>query len=106
MFEPGTGDMLEAPTTVADFHDGFLGQFGDEALAEAYFLAWQATTGTNGLAFTQCVGYKKQLFLGGEDGLANLEVTDLEVYWSLSAQIWAQVRDLPTGSPIGETRID
>jgi hypothetical protein len=105
LFEPGTGDMLEAPATVADFHDVLLAEFGDDVLAEPYFLAWQDATGGAPLEFGQCVGYTKPLFLGGADELSNLEVSELEVYWSISAQLWSQIRDLPPGTPVGNITI-
>lgn len=39
------------------------------------------------------------------DDVSNLELTDFEVYWSLSASILATIRGLPEGASIGEVSI-
>ncbi|CAE6797130.1 hypothetical protein R75461_05007 [Paraburkholderia nemoris] len=49
---------------------------------------------------SQCVGYKRPLFLGGADELHNLELTDLDVYWTLSSQMIAQLSGVPTGTSV------
>lgn len=36
--------------------------------------------------FDQCAGYRVPLFLGGDDAVANLEQSDIGVYWSLMGQ--------------------
>ena len=41
------------------------------------------------------------LFLGGEDSLENMEVSDMEVYWDMTDQLWEAVKDLPEGTKIG-----
>ena len=58
------------------------------------------------LRHDQCVGYKVPLILGGRDEVDNLEVTDMEVYWSLSAQMSSQVAEAPTGTPIRGVSIE
>ncbi len=50
----------------------------------------------------ECVGYQTPLFLGGVDATTNLEICDVDVYWTLSAQILAQVGGLPVGAPISK----
>jgi hypothetical protein len=35
----------------------------------------------------RCVATKVPFFLGGKDSVENLEIIDLEVYWSLSGQL-------------------
>ncbi|WP_202385393.1 hypothetical protein [Altericroceibacterium endophyticum] len=40
------------------------------------------------------------MFLGGVDDLENLELSDLDVYWHLSAQIIRQARGLPPGTSV------
>jgi hypothetical protein len=39
------------------------------------------------IQFDECVGSKVPLFLGGVDGVENLDVTDLDVYWTLTGQL-------------------
>jgi hypothetical protein len=48
----------------------------------------------------ECVGYRKPLFLGGADNLTNVEMLDLDVYWTLTAQLIAKTRGLPAGTKI------
>lgn len=43
----------------------------------------------------ECGGYRIPLFLGGEDSLENMEVSDMEVYWDMTDQLWEAVKDLP-----------
>jgi Domain of unknown function (DUF1851) len=56
------------------------------------------------LGTMQCTGYKVPLFLGGKDPAENLEVIDLEVYWSLSGQLRQGTQTLPPGTSIGQVR--
>ncbi|MGW6275929.1 hypothetical protein [Kribbella sp. NPDC055071] len=42
------------------------------------------------------------LFLGGQDVTENLEVCDLDVYWSMRGQLRLAVRDLPPGTSVNE----
>jgi hypothetical protein len=35
-----------------------------------------------------------------------MERTNIEVYWSLCAQLWRATRDLPPGPPIGDVKIE
>jgi hypothetical protein len=57
------------------------------------------------LAFADCVGYKVPLFLGGADGLANLEVIDLSVYVEICGQLRNKVRTLAPGQSIRSVRL-
>lgn len=87
LLEPGTGEALEIPFSFASFHDQ-LDELREPALAASFFASWaQANPDQLPLDVTQCVGYKVPLFLGGKDTLENLEVIDLDVYWSLSGQL-------------------
>lgn len=99
LMEPGTGEVLELPFTFRAFHEQ-LDELREPALAESFFKKWKSTGGRPPLAFAACVGYKVPLFLGGVDDTANLEVTDFEVYWTLSAQMIAATRATPPGTSI------
>jgi hypothetical protein len=57
-------------------------------------------SGSVPLGFDQCVGYDVPLFLGGADTIENLHVEDIDVYWSLTAQLRAATRNVPPGTPI------
>lgn len=48
----------------------------------------------------QCYGFKVPPMLGGEYTVENLEPTDLEVHYSILADIHRQTKDLPEGTPV------
>jgi len=54
----------------------------------------------------QVYSFKKPLVLGGEYELTNIELTDIEVHFSISGQIHNQVHALPDGSEIGDVSIN
>jgi hypothetical protein len=102
MLEPGTGEVLEIPMSILAFHEK-LGGLREPALAASFFAEWaQSSKGSLPLRLTECVGYRVPLFLGGTDTVDNLEVVDLEVYWSLSGQLRQGTRHLPSGTSIRE----
>lgn len=104
LFEPGTGQALEIPFSFAGFHER-LDELREPALAGSFFASWaQANPGLLPLNASQCAGYKVPLFLGGKDVVENLEVIDLEIYWSISAQLRQGARTLPPGASIGQVR--
>lgn len=102
LLEPGSGEALEIPVTFAAFHDEELVDYRNEALASDFFAEWAAShRGDVPLELSQCVGYEVPLFLGGQDTVGNLELTDFDVCWSFAAQLRAQTRSRPDGTPIG-----
>lgn len=104
MLEPGTGEVLEIPATFATFHDEELVDFADAALAASYYDQWQAAGG-QAPGEDECIGYRVQLFLGGEDTIENLEPIDGDVYWTITAQLVNETRTLPPGTSISSWRI-
>jgi hypothetical protein len=101
LLEPGTGQVLEIPSGLVDFHDKELVDFRDAALAATFFAGWCAREPTSvPLAREQCVGYRVPLFLGGADTVDNLEVIDWEVYWSISGQLLLGTASLAPGTTI------
>ena len=105
MLEPGTGHALEIPVSYMDFHNQELVNYGNEALAAEFYEQWQGVGG-EAPTYEQCVGYKKPLFLGSNDTVDNLEVTDMSVYWSLVGQLLSKVRVLPEGTRVENVRIN
>ncbi len=103
--EPGVGEVMEIPVTFIDFHNEELVEYREDALSSDFFEEWQEAGGA-APAYDECVGYIKPLFLGGDDVVENLEVADLRVYWSISAQLLAKVRDLPEGASLEDLDID
>ncbi|MGJ3649477.1 T6SS immunity protein Tdi1 domain-containing protein [Sphingomonas sp. GlSt437] len=104
MLEPGTGEALEIPVDKRAFHEEELAEDPDAAAAYSFFVQWLKSGGTKP-GFNQCVGYKMPLYLGGLDDLSNLELGDLDVYWSISAQLLAKSRGLRIGTTIGNVSI-
>ncbi len=103
MLEPGTGKAFQIPSSFRMFHEKELVEYQNEALAANFYESWLSSGGqVPGL--TECIGYKKPLFLGGRDTIENLEISDMEVYWSVFGQLLSRVRNLPDGSRVG--RID
>ena len=102
--EPGTGEVLEIPGDVENFHDDVLVDQADAALAISFYSKW-CRSGGGKPSYAQCVGYQRPLYLGGSDEVENLQLTDFEVYWGLSAQLLAEVAGLPVGTPIGSVSI-
>jgi hypothetical protein len=102
LFEPGTGLALEVPGTFSGFHRDELTRHGDEDLSVDFFRDWS----TGALPFSACAGYKIPLFLGGADDESNLEVTDIDVYWTLMGQLRAKTKDLPAGASIDEISLE
>lgn len=49
---------------------------------------------------TECYGFKIPPILGGEYSVENVEPTDMAVHYSIQAQIYWQVKDLPPGTEI------
>lgn len=105
MLEPGTAETLEIPCNIETFHESELIEFREEALAESFYRQWLGRGGVPP-EITQCIGYKRPLFLGGADTVDNLEVADLDVYWTIAAQLIQRTRGLPQGTSIGKATID
>jgi hypothetical protein len=99
MFEPGTGQALKIPAKIEAFHNDELINFGESVLAISFYRDWQKHANAM-LAYEQCAGYRKPLFLGGVDGLENLEMSDIDVYWHIFGQLILKVRGLPIEPPV------
>ena len=98
--EPGMANTSEMDMKFGDFIDRELAKYRDDLLSEEYYRDWLASGGAVPRP-DQCVGYRVPPFLGGEDDVPNLEISDLMVYVSLNGQLGAQTADLEPG-----TRID
>lgn len=107
LFEPGTGEALDVPASFAEFHEEVLVDRADDALAASYFADWVALQPSAlPLPSDRCAGFEIPLFLGGEDVVDNLAVTDLEVYWSLCGQLRLATAGLEEGTPVLGVALD
>ena len=101
LLEPGTEEALEIPLTFGAFHDEELVDYRDAALASELFATWARDHDAElPLDRGDCVGYRVPLFLGGRDTVDNLEVIDLDVYWTTCAQLRSGTSQLPRGMSI------
>jgi len=99
LLEPGTGEALQIPCGIRLFHDEELVEHREEALAASFHAQWLDSGGATP-ARDQCIGYKRPLFLGGKDVVANLEIIDIDVYWTVSGALIRKARGLPPGTRI------
>jgi|SRR5687768_12023185 len=99
LLEIGAGEAMEIPASILDFHNIELVDYMNDALAVEFWERWRAQNPTD-LSYTECVGYKVPLFLGGDDTLPNLEVIDLNVYVEICGQLRNRVKTLPVGQTI------
>ncbi|GLW13245.1 hypothetical protein Misp01_83730 [Microtetraspora sp. NBRC 13810] len=86
LIEPGSGDAFEVDCGLEDLFDREMVTDPNTYLARDLFLDWKALN-PGILSSGQCVGFKVPLFLGGDDSLENLEISDEEVYWSIMGQL-------------------
>lgn len=63
----------------------------DVCLASDFFCEWREANQPFILPHDKCIGYKVPLFLNGDDDISNLEVSDMEVYWGIMAQLICQL---------------
>lgn len=80
LFEIGTADVLEIPCDFVNFHNEEIPMHNESCLASTFFNEWKEVNKLI-LEHNKCAGYKIPLFLGGNDDISNLELSDMEVYW-------------------------
>jgi hypothetical protein len=105
MLEPGTGEALEIDVAFSRFHDEELVDYSEAALAAGFFDEWMAIH-RSPLALDECAGYRRPLYLGGEDVVANLELSDLSVYWTLTGQLRVRTLGLPPGTRVSAIHLE
>jgi hypothetical protein len=105
ILEPGTGQLLETPHTFEQFVTRALVEEADAALNRSFYYAWLRSGGP-APAPGECIGYKKPLFLGGQDAVDNLSLQPMEVYVSFSGQLFAAGKSVPRGTPIRGVAIE
>jgi hypothetical protein len=104
-FNAGDPEFVEIPGDLEAFHNEVLVDMAEPALAVAFYEAWKAPGGAVP-KHDECIGYKRPLFLGGDDWIENLEVIDLDVYWTVTAPLIAQARKVGVGGVIGKIEFE
>lgn len=89
LLDPASKESLNIPATFEGFHNVELVEYPGDSLQVELYQAWVENKKVVPQPH-ECVGYIKPLRLGGEDSMSNQEITDMEVYWSFSTQIWQQ----------------
>ena len=105
MLEVGAGEAMEIPASVLDFHNVELVEYTNDALSVSFWHQWRSIN-PDDIAYTDCVGYKVPLFLGGSDTLPNLELIDLDVYVGICSQLRHKTRTLAPGQSINSVSIE
>lgn len=90
LIDIGANEVLQIPCNVLTFHNEELVNNREAALAFSFYQRWRSIGAAP--ATNQCIGYKTPLFLGGKDDLENLELSDLDVYWTICGQLIAKIR--------------
>mgnify|MGYP001167494680 CR=1 FL=1 len=103
-FSAGDLEFVNIPADVASFHNEILMEHPSEAAAAEFYKAWLESGGAVP-RYDTCIGYQKPLFLGGTDWIENLELIDLDVYWTVTAPIIARARKVGVGGKIGKIEI-
>jgi len=104
LLDPVTKEIFEIPCSYTAFHEIELVQYPEETVDHTKFKNWLSSGGRRP-KYGECVSHTVPLCLGGKDVFSNFEIADLEVSWSISGQIFAQIRDLPAGTPINKVDI-
>lgn len=105
MFDPGLVEAYELPCRFVDFVNEEIPERHDMCLESESFYEWKSYTGSI-LSPGHCVGYSVPLFLGGKDDFDNLEVTDMDVYWSINAQLKDAVSGMAEGTVVDKFEIE
>jgi hypothetical protein len=105
LFEPASGEAFEIDSDIPSLLNTEFVSDPVTYLAADLFADWRLAGGPS-VEPNECVGFRVPLFLGGEGSVENLEIMDLEVYWSLVGQLRSGTRELPPGSSITEIWID
>lgn len=105
MLEVGAGEAMQIPTSIEDFHNIELVNHADAALSVPFWNRWRENN-QKPVAYSECVGYKVPLFLGGADALSNLEIIDLSVYVHVCGQLRTKTLLLLPGQTIGRISME
>ncbi|HTF81107.1 MAG TPA: T6SS immunity protein Tdi1 domain-containing protein, partial [Cytophagales bacterium] len=90
LFDPATGEYYTLEIDLKGFLNEVMVDQRNETFAFETFNQWLNQTGYK-LKFSECVGFKVLLFLGGDDVIENFEVYDFDVYWELNRQTFEQI---------------
>lgn len=84
MYDVATDEIFEI-VNIRDFQNE-LSEYADDLIAAGVYEKWLQSGGSKPSSGS-CVGYKVPLFLGGKDEFDNYELSDIDVYWTLTGQL-------------------
>lgn len=96
---PTTGEMIVLEYSFGEFLGDALASDWRNLLEADRLDEWRAA-GNDVPGFDQVVAPKQPVILGGSDEIAEIELFPLVVAVSFGGQIWEQVKDLPSDTPI------
>ena len=100
----GEGILEKVAENITEFET----KLTDNEIVEDWFLVeLVAELKKSGIELTEnnIYSYKTFPILGGEYLPENFEITDIEVHFEISGQIYKQVKDLPVGTKINKVEI-
>lgn len=87
MFDCAAFEYMVLDSDLIKFHNIILTENKFDTLLEDEFEEW-LNVNSKPLNFTECVGFKIPLFLGGNEDISNLELCDMKFYWELTTQLY------------------
>lgn len=94
LIAPGSGERMQIPATLQQFHESELIEHAGDAVAGELYRVYREAGGEPP-APGQCAGYKVPLFAEGEDVTDNLELVDMKAYWEKCGAAWQAANPLP-----------
>ena len=82
IFNVGTDEIHYAPCTLQDYLDKMIPAHVDGTLAAGFFKKWSRHS-KQSLKRNECVSYRIPLDYGGKDVFDNMEISDMDVYWTV-----------------------
>ena len=105
VFDPSTLEVSDIQLTFMDFINKAIPAAANECFSADAFINWYNTYGIE-LKYLNCLGNKVPLFLGGNDELDNMELSDMDVYWHILGQTAAKLKNEAEGTVIEEFTIE
>lgn len=94
---------------VAETREAFEASIGEQSFIQSYLHPDRVQMlRADGLLLKkdQVYSFRIPLSMGGEFGIENIEITDVEIHFSITGQIECQIADIPAGAAITSIRID
>jgi len=99
-FSVFSDEVLEIPENLIDFHDKVLVQQGELALEVNAFSNFMKKNGLNCLGVDKCAELINPTYLSGSFDVSNMRVSEIRMYWEISAQILQSTRGIKEGAVI------